>query len=277
MPGLPIRPPSDEIWMIRPPPWSRRRGIAAFVTYTVPKKFVSICRRKTASVVSSSDTRYSTPHPSLLGTVDKKHAAEGPERRSAIRACIRCGHRASPLCLNRFQNRGTTGCRPLEAAAPRSRADPTPKLLVIGLFGSTSTPAAGGLNPASDAIITVLLVTRRIRFRGIHRCSGDRGAEPWRTAAGRRRTQVAGVSPRDDLLATAARAQTPIAACATPDQVPALAIGTPMPGSIWAGPLAEGRTSMSKISVGMYTVEHEFGISTTPDSLPSIGAEPKIM
>jgi N-terminal domain of oxidoreductase len=78
-------------------------------------------------------------------------------------------------------------------------------------------------------------------------------------------------------LATAARAQVPIAACPTPDQVPALAIGTPMPGSIWAGPLAEGRTSMSKISVGMYTVEHEFGISTTPDSLPSIGAEPKIM
>ena len=34
---------------------------------------------------------------------------------------------------------------------------------------------------------------------------------------------------------------------------------------------------MSKISVGMYTVEHEFGMSTTPDSLPSIGAEPRIM
>jgi hypothetical protein len=61
------------------------------------------------------------------------------------------------------------------------------------------------------------------------------------------------------------------------DQAPALAIGTPMPGSICAGPLAEGRTSMSKISVGMYTVEHEFGMSTTPDNLPSIGAEPRIM
>ena len=50
---------------------------------------------------------------------------------------------------------------------------------------------------SSDAIRRVLLVTRRIRFRRIRRCSGDRGAEPWRTAAGRRRTQVAGVSPRD--------------------------------------------------------------------------------
>src|ERR1700693_3665780 len=60
-------------------------------------------------------------------------------------------------------------------------------------------------------------------------------------------------------------------------QAPALAIGTPMPGSICAGPLAEGRTSMSKISVGMYTVEHEFGMSTTPDNLPSMGAEPRIM
>src|SRR5689334_668936 len=64
---------------------------------------------------------------------------------------------------------------------------------------------------------------------------------------------------------------------ATPDYDPALDIGTPMPGSICTGPFAEGRTSMSKISVGMYTVEHEFGMSTTPDSLPSIGAEPKIM
>jgi hypothetical protein len=32
---------------------------------------------------------------------------------------------ASPLCLNRFQNRGTAGRRPPKAAGPRSRADPT--------------------------------------------------------------------------------------------------------------------------------------------------------
>ena len=49
------------------------------------------------------------------------------------------GIRASPLCLNTFQNCGTAG-RP-KAAVPRSRADPTPKFLVTGLFGSTSTPA----------------------------------------------------------------------------------------------------------------------------------------
>src|ERR1700743_3255370 len=61
------------------------------------------------------------------------------------------------------------------------------------------------------------------------------------------------------------------------NHVPAVAIGTPIPGSTCTGPLADGRTSMSNISVGMYTVEHEFGMSTTPDSLPSIGAEPRIM
>jgi hypothetical protein len=49
----------------------------------------------------------------------------------------------------------------------------------------------------SDVICSALLVARRIRFRRIRRCSGDRGAEPWRAAVGRRRTQVAGVSPRD--------------------------------------------------------------------------------
>ena len=38
---------------------------------------------------------------------------------------------------------------------PDGRADPTLKLLVIGVFGSTSTPAGGRLNPAFDAIITV--------------------------------------------------------------------------------------------------------------------------
>jgi hypothetical protein len=32
MPELPTRPPTDEIWMIRPPPCRRRTGMAAFVT-----------------------------------------------------------------------------------------------------------------------------------------------------------------------------------------------------------------------------------------------------
>jgi len=34
---------------------------------------------------------------------------------------------------------------------------------------------------------------------------------------------------------------------------------------------------MSKIPVGMYTAKHDFGMSTTPGSLPSIGAEPRIV
>src|SRR3954454_20943950 len=44
--------------------------------------------------------------------------------------------------------------------------------------------------------------------------------------------------------------------------------GTPMPGSIRVGPDADGMTSKSKIPFGMYTVEHELGMSTAPDSRP---------
>jgi len=54
-------------------------------------------------------------------------------------------------------------------------------------------------------------------------------------------------------------------------------IGTDVPGSIWNGPSADGATGKSKIAVGMYTVEHELGMSTTPDRRPSIGAAPRIM
>jgi hypothetical protein len=55
---------------------------------------------------------------------------------------------------------------------------------IAGLFGSTSTPAAGGLNPASDAIITVLLVTLHIRSCRIPwyrrtAFGGCRGAAGW--------------------------------------------------------------------------------------------------
>jgi hypothetical protein len=37
-----------------------------------------------------------------------------------------------------------------------------------------------------------------------------------------------------------------------------------MPGLIWVGPADEGRISISKIAVGMYTVEHELGMCTPP-------------
>ena len=40
---------------------------------------------------------------------------------------------------------------------------------------------------------------------------------------------------------------------------------------------ADGAGSKSKIRRGMYTVAHEFGMSTTPEKRPSIGAEPRIM
>lgn len=50
--------------------------------------------------------------------------------------------------------------------------------------------------------------------------------------------------------------------------------GAPIPGLIWNGPAADGCTSKSKIDVGMYTVEQEFGMSTTPDNRPSMGAAP---
>jgi len=40
--------------------------------------------------------------------------------------------------------------------------------------------------------------------------------------------------------------------------------GTPMPGSIRAGPFTDGARSMSKIAVGRYTVEHEFGCRRRP-------------
>ena len=52
--------------------------------------------------------------------------------------------------------------------------------------------------------------------------------------------------------------------------------GAPGPGSICVGPDVEGRTSKSKIAVGMYTVAQAFGMSTTPDNRPSIGAAPRI-
>lgn len=47
-----------------------------------------------------------------------------------------------------------------------------------------------------------------------------------------------------------------------------------MPGSMRGGSPAPGRMSMSKISVGKYTVAHAFGMSTTPEKRPSMGAAP---
>ncbi|QBJ22451.1 aldo/keto reductase [Kocuria marina subsp. indica] len=58
------------------------------------------------------------------------------------------------------------------------------------------------------------------------------------------------------------------------DQPGFIARGAPMPGSTCVGPLAEGRMSTSKISVGRYTVAHELGMSTTPEKRPSMGAAP---
>ena len=51
-----------------------------------------------------------------------------------------------------------------------------------------------------------------------------------------------------------------------------------LPCFTWCGlPLFDGRTSKSKIRLGMYTVAHEFGMSTTPEKRPSTGADPRIM
>ena len=60
----------------------------------------------------------------------------------------------------------------------------------------------------------------------------------------------------------------------TRDQVLFSERGAPTPGSIRNGPDADGATGKSNIAVGRYTVEQEFGMSTTPDSRPSIGAAP---
>jgi hypothetical protein len=79
----------------------------------------------------------------MMGLVLPNRPSQRPSRR-------RCGRTG-------FKTAEQLDVDPPKAAAPRSRADPIPKHLVIGLFGATSTPAAGGLNPASDAIITVLL------------------------------------------------------------------------------------------------------------------------
>jgi hypothetical protein len=53
--------------------------------------------------------------------------------------------------------------------------------------------------------------------------------------------------------------------------------GTCMPCLTWWGLPLDGETSKSNILLGIYTVAHEFGMSTTPENRPSIGAEPKIM
>ena len=47
-----------------------------------------------------------------------------------------------------------------------------------------------------------------------------------------------------------------------------------MPGSILGISPAPGRMSISKMSSGRYTVAQAFGISTTPENRPSIGAAP---
>ncbi len=52
-------------------------------------------------------------------------------------------------------------------------------------------------------------------------------------------------------------------------------LGAPMPGSTCGGSPTPGRMSMSKISVGRYTVAQAFGMSTTPEKRPSIGAAPR--
>ena len=54
-------------------------------------------------------------------------------------------------------------------------------------------------------------------------------------------------------------------------------IGTLTSCDTWCGLPLDGATSKSKIRRGMYTVAQEFGMSTTPEKRPSIGAEPRIM
>jgi hypothetical protein len=46
------------------------------------------------------------------------------------------------------------------------------------------------------------------------------------------------------------------------------------PRSAETGPSLLGRTSKSKMAVGRYSEQQAFGMSTTPDTRPSIGAEP---
>ena len=53
--------------------------------------------------------------------------------------------------------------------------------------------------------------------------------------------------------------------------------GTCMPCLTWWGLALDGAMSKSNIALGIYTVAHEFGMSTTPENRPSIGAEPRIM
>jgi hypothetical protein len=54
-------------------------------------------------------------------------------------------------------------------------------------------------------------------------------------------------------------------------------LGTSMSCLTWCGLALDGATSKSNIALGIYTVAHEFGMSTTPENRPSIGAEPRIM
>ena len=54
MPGNALIPPMEETWMMWPEPCSRRKGRAAWVTQTAPKRFVSSCARSSSSVSSST-------------------------------------------------------------------------------------------------------------------------------------------------------------------------------------------------------------------------------
>ena len=68
---------------------------------------------------------------------------------------------------------------------PATSSATSTTLTVDRLPGSgAGRPSEHSSNPLRHrAICRTLLVIRRIRFRRIRRCSGDRGAEPWRTEA----------------------------------------------------------------------------------------------
>jgi hypothetical protein len=78
-----------------------------------------------------------------LGLVRLQRSAHGlamPLRRSALRPAARVQVSVQAYCVRTgFKTAEHLGRRPPKAAAPWGGECPTPKLLVIGLLGSTST------------------------------------------------------------------------------------------------------------------------------------------